>query len=148
MPLRRSKHQRSSQSSIGPASLGRTKKPRKSKAATTAIASTSAQSQQPQNTESSSPTQPLDGNPTGGPTSYDYLTRQDIPGIVQQFADVFWNEFQRSSDSTVTGETTPVVRTGCTTSQPPSVTSTPPVTVQITSHRAPLPPRMVGYSIS
>jgi len=100
------------------------------KKATTATAFTSVQSQQPQNTESPSPTQAQNGDPT----SHNYLTRQDISGIVQQFADIFWNEFWRSSDSTLTGEATPVVYTGHTTSQPPPITSKPPVTVQVASH--------------
>jgi len=117
------------------------------KMATTATVFTFGHSQQPQNTESSSPTQAQDGNPTG-PTSHNYLMRQDIPGMVQQFADIFQNKFQRFSDSTVTGEANPVVCTGCTTSQPPSITSTSPVTAQVTSHVTPVFPGMVGYSVS
>jgi len=147
MPPHCSKRQCLSQSTTGPDSSARMKKPRKSKTATTATVFTSAPSQQPQNTESSSPTQAQDGNPTG-PTSHNYLMRQDIPGIVQQFVDIFRNKFQRFSDSTVTGEANPVVCTGCTTSQPPSNTSTPPVTVKVTSHGTPILPGMVGYSIS
>jgi len=48
----------------------------------------------------------------------------------------------------VTGEATPVVCTGRTTSQPPSITSTPPATVQVTSHGAPLLPEAEAEQLS
>jgi len=123
-------------------------KPRKSKMATTATVSTSAQSQKPQNTESLSPTQAQDGNPTG-PTSHDYLTRQDIIGIVQQFANIFWNEFQRSSDSN-DRQSQPccLYWTHHQSATIHYLYSTPPVTVQVISQGAPFSQVMVGYSIS